>query len=264
MIASTGSGEGSSMLDRFVMILDAIEEAEYLTLTGVVERTGLARSTTHRLLIQMERRRWLFRVGTNYELGPRLFKLGTTGVRNHWFHRSARPALHRLHLHTGQLVHLAFLNGSDVIFWDKFGSGRHDAAGAGQIGGRIPAHAAAVGKALLASQPSGMTTSFRLFPALTEKTISSRAALQKELESVQRKGYAMEAGEFQPDIGCIATTVHAGVDDPSSAYRTTAAISLCVPLDRLDSRLVAPLMLAKKQIMQGARVNPMVDPPASS
>src|SRR5699024_10017611 len=93
---SIGPGEGSSMLDRFGVILDAIEEAEYLTLTGVMERTGLARSTTHRLLIQMERRRWLFRVGTNYELGPRLFNLGTTGVRNHWFHRSVnRPGFVR-------------------------------------------------------------------------------------------------------------------------------------------------------------------------
>ena len=260
---SVSPGESSSMLDRFGLILDAIEEAEYLTLTGVMERTGLARSTTHRLLIQMERRRWLFRVGTNYELGPRLFNLGTTGVRNHWFHRSARPALQRLHLRTGQLVHLAFLSGTDVVFWDKLGSGRHDAAGVGQIGGSVPAHAAAVGKALLASQPSGIASTARPFPALTEKTLSSRAALQKELESVQRKGYAMDAGEFQSGIGCIATTVHAGVDDPSSAYRTTAAISLCVPLDRLDSRLVDPLMVAKTQIMQQLRVNPMVDPPAS-
>src|SRR5699024_6830705 len=118
-------------------------------------------------------------------------------------------------------------------------------------------------KALLASQPSGIASTARPFPALTEKTLSSRAALQKELESVQRKGYAMDAGEFQSGIGCIATTVHAGVDDPSSAYRTTAALSLCVPLDRLDSRLVDPLMVAKTQIMQQLRVNPMVDPPAS-
>src|SRR5699024_2984213 len=46
---------------------------------------------------------------------------------------TARPALQRLHLRTGQLVHLAFLSGTDVVFWDKLGSGRHDAAGVGQI-----------------------------------------------------------------------------------------------------------------------------------
>ena len=259
MTGERSSSDGASLLDRFDLILDAIEEAGYLTLTGVMERTGLARSTAHRLLLQMERRQWLFRVGTNYELGPRLFDLGTAGLRNHWFYRSARPAIHWLHVHTGCLVHLAFLKGADVVFWDKIGAGAHDATFAGQIGGHAPAYSTALGKALLASQPPGVFTSHA---AAAAGPARSRADLQRELEQIRQRGYAWDRGEFQAGVGCLATVVHANADDPSSAYRTTAAISLCVPVDRLDSRLLAPLMTAKTRITQAARVNPMIDRPS--
>ena len=258
MSGERGSSEGASLLDRFDLILDAIEEAGYLTLTGVMERTGLARSTAHRLLLQMERRQWLFRVGTNYELGPRLFDLGTAGLRNHWFYRSARPALHWLHVRTGCLVHLAFLKGTDVVFWDKIGAGAHDATFSGQIGGRAPAYATALGKALLAGQPPGVLASHALAAAAGVPS-RPRAELLRELEEIRKRGYAWDRGEFRPGVGCLATVVHANADDPSSAYRTTAAISLCVPEDRLDTRLVAPLMTAKTRITQAARVNPMID-----
>lgn len=253
------SPDGTSLLDRFDLILDAVEEAGYLTLTGVMERTRLARSTAHRLLLQMERRQWLFRVGTNYELGPRLFDLGTAGLRNHWFYRSARPALHWLHVRTGCLVHLAFLKGTDVVFWDKIGAGVHDATFAGQIGGRAPATSTALGKALLASQPPGVLSSYAPVSLTAGGQARSRADLLRELEEIRHRGYAWDREEFHPGVGCLATVVHANADDPSSAYRTTAAISLCVPVDRLDARLAAPLMTAKNRITQAARVNPMID-----
>lgn len=259
MPSERGSTDGASLLDRFDLILEAIEESGYLTLTGVMERTGLARSTAHRLLLQMERRQWLFRVGTNYELGPRLFDLGTAGLRNHWFYRSARPALHWLHVRTGCLVHLAFLKGTDVVFWDKIGAGVQDATFAGQIGGRAPAHATALGKALLASQPLGALVSHGPAAATAGAPSRPRADFLRELEEIRHRGYAWDREEFRPGVGCLATVVHANADDPSSSYRTTAAISLCLPAGRLDTRLVAPLLTAKTRITQAARVNPMID-----
>lgn len=81
-----------SMLDKIDLILDSVEEAGFLNLSQVMEHTGLARSTAHRLLTDMERRRWLTRVGTNYELGVRLFRLGTRGIRKHWFYREPELA----------------------------------------------------------------------------------------------------------------------------------------------------------------------------
>lgn len=254
------SGDSSSMLEKIDLILDAVEKAGYLTLSGVMERTGLARSTTHRLLTQLERKRWLFRVGTNYELGVRLFDLGTKGVRNHWFYRQALPSLHWLHAYTGSVVHLTYLDSADAVFWDKIGPGKFGASVPSRIGHHIPANSTASGKALLAAQPPGFVDGLGRFAPVTERTIFSPSALHRELETIRKRGYATDEGERLPGVGCFATTVHAGGFDAKDAYRTTAAISVCVPIERLDSRLLAPLQAAKEQILRNTRVNPMVAP----
>lgn len=251
---------GESLLERVDWILDAIQEAGYLTLTGVVERTGLARSTAHRLLLQMEHRNWLFRVGTNYELGPRLFDLGIGGVRDHWFYRRARPAMESLYDLTGGLVHLAFLRDREVVFWDALGSRTQPTSIDSQIGAKVPVHATALGKALMASQPPGLVATFAPFQGYTSATIDSPTELQRSLEIIRRDGYAWDWGEYRNDIGCVATPLHAEIDNPSSTYRTTAALSICLPLSRLDSRLLTPLMQAKRRFTQLAKVNPMIDP----
>ncbi len=259
MNASTAPDDHLSMLDRVDLILDAVEESGYLTLSGVMERTGLARSTAHRLLTQMERRRWLFRVGTNYELGVRLFELGTKGVRNHWFYRRALPALTRLHAQTGFVVHMSYLDGAEAVCWEKLGRGAFGASVPSRIGDHTPANATASGKALLAAQPAGFVQSIRRFDAVTPRTVTAPHLLQRELDAVRRRGFAVDEGGMFDGVGCYATTVHAGGADVRDAHRTTAAISVCVPLDRLDARLVAPLLSARDQIITATRVNPMAD-----
>lgn len=248
-----------SMLDKIDLILGVVEESGYLTLSGVMERTGLARSTAHRLLTQMERRRWLYRVGTNYELGVRLFDLGTKGVRNHWFYRRAMPALRWLHAQTGFVVHLTYLDGADAVYWEKLGDGRFGAAMPSRIGHHTPANATASGKALLAAQPGGYVESLGPFEAVTERTVSSARSLRAELETVRRRGFAVDEGELLPGVGCYAATVHAGGADLTIAHRTTAAISVCVPLERLDRRLITPLATAREQIIHNTRINPMAE-----
>lgn len=256
----TDSRTPPSMLDRIDLILDAVEEAGFLTLSGVMERTGLARSTAHRLLTQMERRKWLFRVGTNYELGVRLFGLGTSGLRTHWFYRRAMPTLSWLQLQTGYVVHMAYLDGTDSVCWEKLGSGRFQWEVPTRIGAHRPAHSTAVGKALLAVQPDDYLRGIDEFAALTPQTLTSPAALSRELDEVRKHGYSADRGESIPGVGCFGTTVSAASDDSSTARRTSAAISVCAPLAELDTRLIPILLAAKKRIAHNMRVNPMIEP----
>lgn len=248
-----------SMLDRIDLILDAVEEAGFLTLSGVMERTGLARSTAHRLLTQMERRKWLFRVGTNYELGVRLFGLGTTGLRTHWFYQRAMPTLSWLQLQTGYIVHLTYLDGADAVCWEKLGSGRFQWEVPTRIGTHRPAHTTAGGKALLALQPDDYLRGLEPLESLTPDSVTSTTALRAELDEVRKRGYAVDRGESLPGVGCFGTTVSAASDDSSTARRTSAAISVCVPLPELDTRLIPILLAAKKRIAQHMRVNPMIE-----
>ncbi len=247
------------MLDRLDLILDAVEEAGFLTLAGVVERTGLARSTTHRLLTHLEHKRWLFRVGSNYELGPRLLLMGTKGLRNHWFYRGAMPVLHRLQSDTGFVVHLAYLDEGEVVYWEKIGMGRFGAAVPTRIGGRNPAHGTALGKALLAARPPAEIDRLAPFAQVTPRTICDPDALHHALDEVRARGYAMDCEESVQGLGCIAVPVEAGADESVGTRRTTAAISVCAPIEELDPGLAAPVFEAREQILRAAHADPLWD-----
>ncbi|MDT5139539.1 MAG: hypothetical protein QOD58_3801, partial [Mycobacterium sp.] len=149
MTATLETTTPSAVIDRISLVLDAFEGPGRLTLAQIVRRTGLPRSSAHRLLERLVQLRWLRRSGRDYELGMRLVELGSLAVHQDRLVRAAKPLLGELHRATRLVVHLAILGGSDVVYLDKIGD-RMIAAIPTRVGGRQPAHCAAVGKAILA------------------------------------------------------------------------------------------------------------------
>jgi DNA-binding IclR family transcriptional regulator len=241
----------SAVLDRISLILDAFDGPGRLTLAQVVRRTGLPRSSAHRMLERLVQLRWLRRDGRDYELGMRLVELGSLAVHQDRLHRAAIPRLHELHAATGLVVHLAVLDGSDVVYLEKVGS-RLAAAIPTRVGGRRPANCAAVGKAILAyAEDDGVLSGTGPLPRNTKYSISDPARLRAELAKVRAHGVAFDREESLPGIGCVA----APIGDPGEAV---AAISVCGPMNQMafDHRLVAPVRMAALGIwraMEGAR-----------
>src|SRR6202034_1086110 len=138
-----------AVIDRIALVLDAFDGPGRLTLAQLVRRTGLPRSSAHRVLERLVQLRWLRRSGRDYELGMRLVELGSLAVHQDRLVRAAAPLLGELHRATGLVVHLAVLDGPDVVYLDKI-SDRALGATPTRVGGRQPAHCTAVGKAILA------------------------------------------------------------------------------------------------------------------
>src|SRR6201992_2011669 len=234
MTAEADACTPSAVIDRVSLVLDAFDGPGRLSLAQVVRRTGLPRSSAHRLLERLVQLRWLRRQGRDYELGMRLVELGSLAVHQDRLHRAALPFLHDLHRATGLVVHLAVLDGSDVVYLEKIAGGL-GAAIPTRVGGRQPAHCTAVGKALLAfSDPDKLDFDFDL-DLLTRKTrysISTRLHLPHELPATRARGVAYERAESVAAFGCVA----APIGDPGAAV---AAVSVCGPLDRMgfDHRL---------------------------
>src|ERR1700689_1078261 len=150
----------SAVIDRISLVLDAFDGPGRLSLAQVVRRTGLPRSSAHRLLERLVQLRWLRRQGRDYELGMRLVELGSLAVHQDRLHRAAQPFLHELHRATGLVVHLAVLDGADVVYLEKIAGGL-GAAIPTRVGGRQPAHCTAGGKALPAfSDPDKLDFDF--------------------------------------------------------------------------------------------------------
>jgi DNA-binding IclR family transcriptional regulator len=245
----------SAVLDRVSLVLDAFDGPGRLTLAQIVRRTGLPRSSAHRMLERLVQLRWLRRSGRDYELGMRLVELGSLAVHQDRLHRAAVPLLHDLHRATGLVVHLAVLDGSDVVYLEKIGD-RMTAAIPSRVGGRAPAHCSAVGKAMLAYARGLAHDAVDLTSRRTKYSISSPTQLRTELAKVRSHGIAFDREEALAGFGCVAAPIGGQGD-------AVAAVSVCGPMNRMtfDQRLVAPVRMTAMGIWRNtedgsARVAP--------
>jgi DNA-binding IclR family transcriptional regulator len=237
MTSEGDAGTPSAVIDRISLVLDAFDGPGRLSLAQVVRRTGLPRSSAHRMLERLVQLRWLRRQGRDYELGMRLVELGSLAVHQDRLHSAAQPFLHELHRATGLVVHLAVLDGADVVYLEKI-AGTLGAAVPTRVGGRQPAHCTAVGKALLAfSDPSTLDDfDVDLLARKTRYSICTRRQLTDELAAIRARGFAYERAESVGGFGCVAAPI-GDIDAP------IAAVSVCGPLDRMtfDHRMAGPV-----------------------
>jgi DNA-binding IclR family transcriptional regulator len=227
-----------SMVERMTLILDLFERPHTsLTLEKIAQRTGLPRSTTHRILEQLVRLRWLDHTSAGYRLGQRSLGLGGRETRDSVLRAAAAPVLHELATRSGLVIHLAVLDGTEVYYLDKVG-GPAAVAMPSRVGGRAPAHCTALGKAMLARLPAERIDAEyqgRLVRR-TPRSITDLSILHSELSRIRaRHGLAFEHGEHSPGVACIGTAL-------GPAHDPVGAISVAghprMSLDRLGPALI--------------------------
>jgi len=229
----------ASMVERMTRILDVFEgPAMHVTLEHICRSTHLPRSTAHRILDQLVRLDWLDHGASGYRLGRRALQLSRGGPQAHTVARGApAPHLHDLSARTRARVHPAVLVGDQVSILDKVG-GRFAVSVPSRVGGTLPAHCTAVGRAILAwHDPDAVDELFAERLAVrTPASLASRNQLHGELHRIrQRGGLAIERGESFPELACAAAALH-GPEGP------VAAISAVAPLEASVER-VAPLVV---------------------
>jgi DNA-binding IclR family transcriptional regulator len=222
------------MVERMTLVLAAFDAATpRLTLAELAQRTGLPRSTTHRILEQLIALRWLEHSGQSYVLGMRALELGGLAVAHHELRQVAAPLLAEVAQRTGTVGSLAVLDRKDVVFVDRHGRGL-SSDNVTRVGGRAPAHATAAGKAMLAwvdERSLGHLYGERL-GARTPHTITTFDALRGDLAQVRsRHGLAYEREELGVGTVAVAAPLR-------STGRAVGAIQLAgdaskVSLDRL-------------------------------
>lgn len=218
-----------------------------LGVSELSRRLGLGKSTVHRLCATLEHHGYLVRdPGTGrYRLSLRVFHIGSHALDALDLPARAMPALEALGAVTEETVHLAVLDGAEAIFIGKVESPRPLRLYS-QVGRRCPAHCTAVGKVLLAYAGAGQRAlvAARPLKRYTPKTITSTAALERELEEVRRRGYATDEEEFEDGIRCVAAPVR------DYRGRVVAALSVSVPAGRLPRARAASLV---EQVLDTAR-----------
>jgi DNA-binding IclR family transcriptional regulator len=222
----------SQTADRALDVLRAMLVARRpLALTEIAEACGLAPSTTHRLLASLVRRNFARQDPdtSKYALGLGLLEFGYAILNDLDVRELAAPALTELNRATGETVHLAVLDGHDLVYIDRRDT-HHGVRVNTSIGRRGTPHTTGVGKALLAHLPDTAIDAYLARLPLerkTAKSISDPGALRAELRRVRDRGYATDDGEDKDHVCCVAAPILGRGGVP------LASISISVP----DSRL---------------------------
>ena len=164
-----------TVLGKAVTILRAFTvDDQVLSLAELVRRTGLPKATLHRILGSLTEERLLDRVDGRYRPGSQLFELGMLASVERTLLEVATPFLEDLYERTHETVHLGVREGHEVVYVAKI-AGHRQAASPSRVGGRMPLHATAVGKALLAHAPEEVPSPCRMIwasPMLRDKAPS--------------------------------------------------------------------------------------------
>ena len=151
MAGGSTEWRGRSVISKVVALLDTFTPASpELSLNELAALTGLPVSTTYRLASELVAWGGLERVeGGGYRIGLRLWEIGSLAPRGETLREVALPYMNDLYEATHENVHLAVLDGTEALYVEKL-SGRRAMPVRTRRGGRLPLHATAVGKVLLA------------------------------------------------------------------------------------------------------------------
>lgn len=222
-----------SMVERMTLIMDAFGSSKSrLLLEEISRRSGLPRSTAHRILEQLIRLHWVEHDRVGYRLGRRIHEWGAREHAHSDLRAAAAHWLHELALQTDLVVHLAVLSGSEVEYLDKIG-GRRVTAVASRVGGRAPAHSTSLGKAMLAWLPPEVVDSLYEggIPVALGGGPGSLRELHDELARIrQAGGIAREKDECVAGVSCVGAAVR-GPQGPVGAISLVGTSEM--PLDRL-------------------------------
>ena len=225
-----------SVLGKTDMILDAFTiDDNSLSLAELVRRTGLPKTTVHRICQVSTTWGVLERDADGYRLGLRLFELGQRVPRQRIVTDAAHRHLHDLLFETKAVVHLAVLDGLEAMVIERLSPYRAQTR-LTQVAGRMPLHCTAIGKALLAfSHPNTVTEVMRKgFRRRTPYTITSALLFAEALERARSTGVTTEDEEMH--VGYL------GVGAPIFGFDKTliAAVSATAPVHSSSVGILRP------------------------
>lgn len=235
-----GGAPGASVLGRAIGLLRVFgEDDDALTLAELGRRTGLPRSTVHRLASELLKLGMLDRAPDGaVTLGAALWELGELSPLSLQLRERALPHLQTLYEATGENVQLAVLSGTEALYVARV-TGTGSIPTITRMGGRLPLHTTGVGKALLAVQDEAWLAEFFRSPLSRETafSITDEPRLRADLDLVRARGYATTRQEMTLGNVSIAATL------PPLSGLPRAAVGVVTHIARADEGRIAPLVI---------------------
>ncbi len=214
-------------VDRVFGLLECLADGGgSLSLSELAVRSGLPMPTIHRLIRSLVAQGYVRQEASKrYAIGPRMIRLGESATRmlGSW----AKPYLAKLVDTYGETTNLAMHEGDSAVYVSQVPSPRAMRM-FNEIGQFVALHSTGVGKAILSTMPDAEVLELLArtgMPARTEHTLTTPEAMLERLATVRADGYAIDDGEQELGVRCVAVPV------PGLPFR--AAISVSGPSGRV-------------------------------
>jgi IclR family KDG regulon transcriptional repressor len=229
----------SGVINKVVQILDVFAQTDKpLGVTEISSLTKLNISTVYRIASVLAKHGYLRKEDEKgkYTIGLEFLKFNKIIMNKLNVREVAYPFMEKLCTVTGESINLAVLDGNEAVYIEHIESNRILRTFT-VLGNRVPLYCTGVGKVLCAYMDED--TVYRLmktpFSSFTQNTITNFGVLEKELSKVKIEGVALDNGEMDIDVRCIAAPI---VD---STGRVIASVSISGPYTRLSSERIEEL-----------------------
>ncbi len=214
-------------LDRGLALMEVLAEARTAGLSDLARATDMSPSTAFRLLETLRSRDFVTHDPSTgiFTIGIKAFAVGSAAMQVNRLDQVATNVMRRLAEETGETTSLAVRDGASVIYVEQIEAVTALRMSA-RLGTRLPLHATAAGKILLAWSWEGAiddVLGLGPYPALTAKTIVTRQRLMEVLAEVRQQGWALDDEECETGLRCIAAPVRDRRGDVIAAISVSAA-----------------------------------------
>jgi IclR family transcriptional regulator, pca regulon regulatory protein len=243
-------GDYVQSLERGLSVIRAFDaDHPKLTLSEVAASTGLSRAAARRFLRTLVQLGYMRSEGSRFSLRPKVLELGYAYLSSLTLPEVAMPHLEQLVEQVHESSSVSELDGDDVVYIARVPTKRIMTVTI-SVGTRFPAYATSMGRVMLAAQPEERleaylgSTSLR---GLTGHTITSPAALRRELRKIRTQGWAVVDQELEEGLRSAAAPIHdadgqviAAINVSTHAGRRT--------LESIVEDLLQPLLATARHI----------------
>jgi IclR family KDG regulon transcriptional repressor len=237
-------------------VLEALTSSEVpLGISAISAQTGIGKSNTHRLLTTLMELGFVRKEDETRRYAPtlKMWEIGSQIVGRSMLRRAAQPVFRQLLGDGEEMIYVAVLSGTDILYLDKFGTFDGPRSKL-RLGLRVPAIYTAGGKVLAAHQRDPRAFVERVFLASPEAPRVDIDKLMEEFETIRKNGYSLSVSGWSKGIVALAAPLIQGAQPP------VAALGISVSADRVS---IKDLKRRVPHLLDGAaRVVESLGPPS--
>ncbi len=238
---ATGAEGGAEVqsLDRAMLLLRVIADADGLPLADIARTADLPVSTVHRLLATLEKRQLVTHdLATGlWTVGLGAFRIGSAYLRIRKLPDIGRPVIRKLLHEVEESVILSMFDGMELVVVAQ-AEAHAPVRAFFRLGVRLPLHATAAGKCVLAAASPGFRgacLAAMRFEPFTVRTHRSERDLMDDVATISERGYAIDGEEHAPGMKAVAAAILNEWREP------IGAVSVAAPTVRMSEDRIARL-----------------------